>query len=214
MRSRSRVFTVVTTAVAPLLLVTACAGDGTADGSGNNLTPITGSSYVTIAPATTTTTTTVAPGGAGDGPEPGSISEQEQIYVVQPNDGPAKIANLYGITMEQLFAYNAYPEGDQHVFLVGEEVRIPPGSQVPGAAAATTVPPASGGEGDDGTVEPTETTVAGECPTTYVIQSGDTSRIRVAERFGITFEQMDAANANTPGYANFVVGTPITIPCP
>ena len=216
MRSKSRVLTVAAVAVLPLLLVTACGGDGTDAGSSNNLTPITGSSYVTIEPATTTTTTTLAPGETPDGPEPGSVSPQEQIYVVQPNDGPAKIANLYGITMEQLFAYNAWPEGDQHVFLVGEEVRIPPNSQVPGAAAPTTVPPA-GGE----TAEPTddettdgETATDGECPTTYVIQSGDTTRIGVADKFGITYEQMDAANVNTPGYQNFIVGTPITIPCP
>jgi LysM repeat protein len=213
MRSIARVLSVAASATVPLLLVSACSGDGTADGSGTNLTPITGSSYVTILPVTTTTTTTVAP-GAGGGPEPGTVSEQEQIYVVQANDGPAKIANLYGITMEQLFNYNEYPEGDQHVFLVGEEVRIPPGAQVPatgGTPAATTVPP-TGGETE--TTAPPGTTGEGECPTTYVIQSGDTSRIRVAERFGITFEQMDAANANTPGYQNFVVGTPITIPCP
>jgi LysM repeat protein len=211
MRSKSRVLIVAATAAVPLLLVTACGGGGTTAGSGNNLTPITGSSYVTIEPATTTTTTTLPAGETPEGPEPGSISQQEQIYVVQPNDGPAKIASLFGITMEQLFNYNQFPNGENHVFLVGEEVRIPPGSNVPGAAAATTVPPTGGGTE---TADPGEVTGDGDCPTTYVIQSTDTSRIRVADRFGITFEQMDAANVNTPGYQNFIVGTPITIPCP
>src|SRR5690606_27119442 len=69
MRSKSRVLTVAAVAVVPLLLVTACGGDGTDAGSTNNLTPITGSSYVTIEPATTTTTTTLAPGETPDGAE-------------------------------------------------------------------------------------------------------------------------------------------------
>lgn len=210
MRSKSRVLTAAVAAAVPLLLVTACGESGSTAGTGNNLTPITGSSYVTIEPATTTTTTTLPPGVEGEGPEPGSISEQEQIYVVQPNDGPAKIANLHGITMEQLFAYNQFPNGENHVFLVGEEVRIPPGSKVPGATAVTPAPPPAGG----GTPDPGQASGDGDCPTTYVIQSGDTTRIKVAERFGITYQQMDAANVNTPGYQNFIVGSPITIPCP
>lgn len=222
MRATSRVLTVAATALVPLLLVSACGGDGTADGSGTNLTPITGSSYVTIEPATTTTTTTLAPGQTGDGAEPGTVSAQEQTYTVQSGDSVSKIASLHGITSDVLAAYNDWPEGIQHAIFPGDVVRIPPNSQVPGSGGGT------GGEATGDTTgettgetpaDTTETTTGetagdGECPTTYVIQSGDTSRIRVAERFGITFEQMDAANANTPGYDNFVVGTPITIPCP
>lgn len=208
MRSSSRVVSVAVSALVPLLLVTACGGDGTTSGSGNNLTPITGSSYVTIEPATTTTTTTLPPVDP-DTLQPGQVSPQEQTYTVQAGDSVSKIASLYGLAGDVLASYNSWPEGIQHPIFAGDVVLIPPNSKVPdlgggstptdGAAAPTTTAPPAGD---------------GECPTTYVIQEGDTSRIAVAEKFDITYEQMDAANVNTPGYQNFIVGTPITIPCP
>lgn len=211
MRPKSRVLTVIATAAVPLLLVTACGGDGAAEGSSDNLTPITGSSYVTIEPATTTTTTTLPPVDPSQ-LEPGQTSPQEQSYTVQSGDSVSKIASLYGITADILAAYNAWPEGIQHAIFPGDVVRIPPDSIVPATGGATTGGATTGGAttGDTTTVPAGD----GECPTTYVIQAGDTSRIKVAESFGITYEQMDAANANTPGYQNFIVGTPITIPCP
>ena len=215
MRSKSRVLTVAVVAVVPLLLVTACGGDGTDAGTSNNLTPIQGSSYVTIEPATTTTTTSLAPGDA-TGTEAGSISSSEQTYTVQSGDSVFKIASLHGITAEVLANYNSWPDGIQHSIFPGDVVRIPPDSQVPAtggqtAGAATDGETTTDAAGDTAADEPA---TDGECPTTYVIQSGDTTRIGVAEKFGITFEQMDAANVNTPGYQNFIVGTPITIPCP
>lgn len=216
MRSKFRVVTVVATAVVPLLLVTACAGDETADGSGSNLTPITGSSYVTMEPATTTTTTTLPPVDP-DTLQPGQTSPQEQTYTVRSGDSVSKIASLYGISGEVLANYNSWPEGIQHPIFPGDLVEIPPDSQVPDLGGATTGDATGDTTGDatgDTTGEPGETTTDGECPTTYVIQSGDTTRIGVADRFGITYQQMDAANVNTPGYQNFIVGTPITIPCP
>lgn len=215
MRSKSRVLTVAAVAVVPLLLVTACGGDGTDAGTSNNLTPIQGSSYVTIEPATTTTTTTVAPGDA-TGPEPGSVSASEQTYTVQSGDSVFKIASLFGITADVLASYNSWPEGIQHSIFPGDVVRIPPNSQVPALGGQTAEGATDGSTDEEATAGTTgdATATDGECPTTYVIQAGDTSRIKVAEKFDITFEQMDAANVNTPGYANFVVGTPITIPCP
>ena len=217
MRSKSRILTVTLGAVVPLLLVTACGGgdDGDAAGAGTNLTPITGSSYVTIEPATTTTTTTLPPGQSA---EPGQISQQEQTYTVKSGDSVSKIASLYGLAGDVLANYNSWPEGIQHPIFPGDVVRIPPGATVPAAGGSTgeaTTDGATTGETPvETTADPGETATDGECPTTYVIQSGDTTRIAVAEKFGITYEQMDAANTNTPGYANFVVGTPITIPCP
>lgn len=178
------------------LLSGACAGPNSSD-SIRNLTPIQGSSYVTIPPATsTTTTTTLVPPSTV--PVEVVDTSGEQIYIVQPNDGPAKIAELYGITMDELFRYNAYPEGSSHVFMPGEQVRIPPNAKVVDASAVNA-------DGQSG---------SGACPTTYVITAEDTSRIAVAERFGLTYQQMDNANTGTPGYQNFIVGTPITIPCP
>jgi hypothetical protein len=199
----------------PLLLVTACGGDDTADGSSNNLTPITGSSYVTIEPATTTTTTTLPPVDPAS-LQAGQTSPQEQTYTVQSGDSVSRIASMHGIAGEVLANYNSWPEGIQHPIFPGDVVRIPPNSLVPATGGAATGGAATGGAttGDTTGETATDTATDGECPTTYVIQAGDTSRIKVAESFGITYEQMDAANANTPGYQNFIVGTPITIPCP
>jgi len=46
---------------------------------------------------------------------------------------------------------------------------------------------------------------------TYTVQSGDSPK-RVAAMFGVTLQEMGAANLNTPGYRNFVVGIIINIP--
>lgn len=192
--SKARTVRVGVAAIAVSFAGVACAGAPSTD-SIQNLTPIQGSSYVTIPPATTTTTTTTIPVPTTE-PTPGAVTGSEQVYVVQPNDGPAKIAETFGITIDELITYNAYPEGIDHVFFPGDQVLIPPNAVVPDPSAVT-----SGGS-------------TGDCPTTYVITIDDTSRIAVAEKFGITFEKMDAANSATPGYDNFVVGTSITIPCP
>lgn len=211
---KSRLLAAAASAVVPLLLVTACGGDGTDAGSTDNLTPIQGSSYVTIEPATTTTTTTLPPVDPSE-LQPGDTSPQEQAYTVRAGDSVSRIASLYGISADVLASYNSWPEGIQHPIFPGDVVRIPPESKVPALDGGTDG--ATDGETTgDTTGETTAGTTAtdGECPTTYVIQSGDTTRIKVAEKFGITYQQMDAANANTPGYQNFIVGTPITIPCP
>ena len=51
------------------------------------------------------------------------------------------------------------------------------------------------------------------CPGTYTIQEDDTSRVGVADKFDLTFEALDAANVDTPGYEAFFVGLKIVIPC-
>lgn len=58
------------------------------------------------------------------------------------------------------------------------------------------------------------TTIPGQVngPQTYVIQQGDTSRVKVANRFGVTVDALDAANAGTPGYSSFFPGLEIIIP--
>lgn len=51
------------------------------------------------------------------------------------------------------------------------------------------------------------------CPTTYVLEGG-TTRVEVAARFGLSYQELDAANRDTPGYPQFVAGTEIVVPCP
>ncbi len=208
MRFSPRRVAAVTFGVVPVLLVAGC-GSSDGDDARATITPIQGSSYVTIAQATTTTTTSTVPGATL--PE-GAISPTEQTYQVVAGDSLSKIAGLYDLeSIDVLCNYNGWTDCPDHLLLPGDQILIPPNAPVPSAGGEA----AAGGETtDDGTTDETATGEDGECPTTYVIAAGDTSRIRVADRFGITYQEMDAANANTPGYANFVVGTAITIPCP
>ena len=201
--------------VGPLLLAAGCGGSP-ASGSRVTIANIQPTSFVEIPPATTTTTTTIPTADGG-----GGVSPNEQTYTVKSGDSISKIAGLYGITMEQLVNYNSWTEGTSHDLFAGDVVKIPPQASIPGGDSGN-----SGNSGDTGDTgdsgDGTETGSADEpasgdgCPTTYVIKSGDTSRINVAKQFGITFQEMDAANveAGTPGYSSFVVGTEIIIPCP
>jgi LysM repeat protein len=63
---------------------------------------------------------------------------------------------------------------------------------------ATTVPPKSGD------------TIPGE--QTYKIQAGDTSRIAVAKKCGVTVDALDSANAATANYSAFYAGLEIKVP--
>lgn len=159
--------------------------------------PPTPTSYVVVEPPTTTVPVTEPPPRTDATGQVVTTTTLPTEYEVRANDSVFKIADRFGLTPEELADLNGWSDGIAHTILPGDTIRIAP---------ETTAPPSSGSV-------PTSTST-GECPTTYTIQRGDTTRIAVAEQFGITFEEMDAANANTPGYDNFVVGTPITIPCP
>ena len=195
--------------VGPLLMAAGCGGD-TGTAAEGTLAQIQPTSFVEVAPATTTTTT-VAPTDTTPGRAPG-----EQAYTIRSGDSISKIAALHDITMDQLVAYNSWPNGLSHNLFAGDVVKIPPGASVPGAVTATADATDTGSSsGDSGdTTDEAASTGDGDCPTTYTIKSGDNTRIGVAAQFDITYEQMDAANAGTPGYSSFVVGTEITIPCP
>lgn len=176
--------------------VLAAGCSGTADETGASSVPAPSSTaYVVIDPPTTTVPPTEPPPPTDATGAIVTTTTLPTEYEVQANDSVFRIADRFGLTPEQLAEINGWEDGIGHTILPGDTIRIAP---------ETTTPPSSGSV-------PAST---GECPTTYTIQPGDTTRIGVAERFGITFEEMDAANENTPGYDSFVVGTPITIPCP
>lgn len=191
-------------AIGIVLLMIGCGGD--VEQAGVSLAPPpSATAYVVVDPPTTTTTVpptqppvAATSPGAGGVPPPANPTE----YVVRENDSVFAIASRFGLTPEELAAINGWPDGIGQTILPGDTIRI---------AAPTASDPSTDPSADPAT-DPAPS--GGECPTTYTIQAGDTTRIAVADRFGITFEEMDAANANTPGYSSFVVGTPITIPCP
>jgi LysM repeat protein len=187
MHLRSRAVVLAALGVGPVLLVSAC-GSSTPEG------------------ATTTTTTTLA----GTGSEGGGIAPNEQIYVIQAGDSISRIASIHGITSDQLISYNEWADGLAHFLGIGDQVRIPPGSKIPGATSASTDETTTGGDtGDTGdTGGATETTPGAGC--THTIAAGEFPN-RVANQYDITVEQLIAAN---PGGVmdTFLIGATLQIP--
>jgi LysM repeat protein len=177
------------------ITVVASCGSPVDESASSSVPPPTPTSYVVVDPPTTTVPATEPPPQTDASGDVVTTTTIPTEYEVRANDSVFKIADRFGLTPEELAEINGWSDGIAHTILPGDTIQIAP---------PTTAPPASG----------SVPVGSGECPTTYTIQRGDTTRVAVAERFGITFEEMDAANANTPGYDNFVVGTPITIPCP
>lgn len=182
---------------APVVLVLAVlngCGDPAGDAGASTSPPASATSYVVVDPPTTTAPPTTVPPSTDAGGNIITTTTLPTEYEVQANDSVFKIADRFGLEPEELAELNGWSDGIRHTILPGDVIRI--------AAPPTTAP-------TTGSVP-----APGECPTTYTIQQGDTTRVGVAERFGITYQEMDAANANTPGYDSFVVGTEIVIPCP
>jgi LysM repeat protein len=217
MRSMLRPFGVIAFGLSPAILITAC---GTTDDPTANtpLVAIQPSSYVVKEPATTTTT--IAPVT----PAEGGISPVEQLYTVVAGDALFSIASKFGITVDELVAYNEWPEGIAHRIDPGNEIRIPPDSKIPGTADEADETDSTDGtdaetDSTEGDTESTEAppTNTGGCDTgesgEYTIEAGDTTRLKVAEKFDVTVEALDAANANTAGYSSFYPGLKIVIPC-
>ena len=135
----------------------------------------------------------------------------------------ASIANKFGITIDVLVAYNEWPEGISHPIYPNDEIRIPPDSKIPSAADETATDDTddtddtSDTESTEADTESTDTPPSGsgaDCETgEYTIEEGDTTRLKVAEKFDVTVEALDAANAGTAGYSGFYPGLKIVIPC-
>jgi LysM repeat protein len=216
MRALLRPVGVIALGLSPAILISAC-GDGDDETSNTPVVAIQETSYVVKEPATTTTT--LPPDLSADG----AISPVEQLYTIEAGDAVSSIANKFGITMEELANYNEWPEGISHPIYPGEEIRIPPNSKIPSAAEADEDEPddtADTSDETDSTEADTESTDAppsgsgDDCePGSYTITADDTTRLKVAEKFDVTVEALDAANANTSGYSGFYPGLQIVIPC-
>jgi len=138
------------------------------------------------------TTTTEAPDEID--PATGNI-----VYEVGNNDYLLKIAERFGTTPEAIAEANGW-SSIQHSIFPGDRI------QVPAAPDASEPPTGTDGEQSGGDC------ADGSAPDTYTIKRGDIPA-RVAAQFDVTVDDLAAANADTPGYRNFVVGTEIVIPC-
>lgn len=184
-------------------LLSAC-GDSTASGSSSTAVNLNSTSFATLAPtASTVPQTSLAP-------IEGQVSVVAQDYTIAAGDVPVNVAKRFGVTLDALNLANVNTPNFAK-FYVGTIIKIPEGALVP--APTTTV--AAGTETT--TVNAATTTTAAAdangCTTgSYVIADGDLPG-RVATKFNLTVAQLDAANASTKGYKNFIVGVTIVIPC-
>jgi LysM repeat protein len=154
--------------------------------------------FVTRPPATTSPPTSE--------PEAGSVVTTEQEYIVQAGDYPYKIVEQFGVTLDDLVAYNEWGSANEFPG-PGTPIKIPPGGRAPGAAAAPD-------ETETANAQPAVTIPdAGDnCPEgEYTIAEGDFEG-KVAGNFDVTVEALRAANGATPGYSSFYPGLVIVIP--
>ena len=145
---------------------------------------------------------------AGD---PDAIVEGTQEYTVQSGDAPYVLVTRFGVTLEDLLGVNEWTDPSQFPF-PGTVILIPPGGK---SVTAVTATPDSGTD----TATDTEATPAETIPDagdncsqgTYTLVDGDYPG-KVASKFDVTVDALNAANVNTSGYSAFYVGLEIAIP--
>lgn len=216
MQQTRRVLAVAGPALVAGLVLAACGSSDSGAPSVSTIELSEGStSYQTLPPATTTT----VPGAEG-------FASPSQEYVVQPGDYPIKVADDFGVPLEDLVNFNGWASDAEFPF-PGETILIPPGGRTAtsdsastesaGAATdgATTDDPGAdseAGEEGDGAGESIEPPSGDACqPGSYTIAENDIP-IRVAEKFDVTVDELNAANSGTSGYSAFYVGLEIVIP--
>ena len=184
-------------------LLSAC-GDGSASGSSTTAVNLNSTSFATLAPTLSTVPPTTAV------PTEGQVSPVAQEYTIVAGDVPVNVAKRFGVTLDALNLANANTP-NYAAFYVGLVIKIPEGALVQ-APTTTTLP----GTAVTTANAATTTTLAPDsngCTTgTHEIVAGDLPGT-VAKKYDVTVAQLDAANASTKGYQNFIVGITIVIPC-
>ena len=150
-----------------MILLAVC-GSSSDDGATESTIDLSeGSTAFVVRPPETTLApdTTVAPGG---------VSTAAQDYTVQSGDYPLKVAQQFGVTVDELVAFNEWGSVNEFPF-PGTVIKIPPGGTVAAATPETTVGPAAATGGEAAAAE---TTVAAST----IPDAGDTWRPRRARR--------------------------------
>lgn len=187
---------------AAALLFSAC-GDGTT-ATTSSVVNLESTNYHTLPPTPSTLPPTTLPGGSVPA---GQVTTDITQYTVQSGDVPFTVANKFSVPLDALNLANADTAGYSS-FYVGLKIVIPAGATIPDPASSTTttVP------GSVTNTTAAQTTLPGNCAQgSYTIVEGDLPGT-VAKKFDVTLEQLNAANVNTDGYKNFIVGVKIIIP--
>lgn len=182
-------------------LLGACGDNSTATTS--SVLNLESTNWATLPPTPSTIPVTTLPGPA----QPGQPTTEPTQYTIQAGDVPFTVANKYGITLDALNLANVDTSG-YSAFYVGLKIVIPAGAVTP---QSTLVPDPA----QPVTPAQTTTTLAGLASNCiagkYTIEDGDLPST-VAAKFDVSIEQLNAANADTKGYKNFIVGVEIIIP--
>jgi LysM repeat protein len=150
---------------------------------------------------------------AGD---PDAVVEGTQDYEVQSGDAWYVLVTRFGVSLDDLLAVNEWTDPNTFPF-PGTVILLPPGAKsVAAVASGSAGTSTDSGDTSDGTSEdtPTETIPdAGDncAPGSYTIVEGDYIG-KVAGKFDVTVDALNAANVNTSGYSSFYVGLEIVIP--
>ena len=201
-RTTHRLAAVAGPAVVAALLLGACGGDDSSSATRATVTLAAGETdYQTIAPATTTTT---VPG------EPTAGAEQE--YTVQAGDYGIKVANQFGVSLEDLQNINGWSDASKEFPGPGTVIKIPAGAtpaatEADAPAAGGEVDPATGGEAGEAIPDPGGNCEAGS----HTVVAGDIP-LKLVEQYDVTLEALNEANANNPAYGRFIPGDKIVIP--
>ncbi len=205
-RAGRRLAVVAGPVVAGMVLLAACGG-GSDDGATQSTIDLSEGStaFVVRAPETTVAPeATVVDGG---------VSTGAQEYTIQSGDYPLKVANQFGVSVDELVAFNEWGSVNEFPY-PGTVIQIPPGATLASATPETTI--GTGGETASGTESTTPAStipdVGDNCGAgTYTIVDGDYEG-KVASNFDVTVDALRAANANTSGYNAFYPGLEIVIP--
>ncbi|MET0911467.1 MAG: LysM peptidoglycan-binding domain-containing protein [Ilumatobacteraceae bacterium] len=210
LRSRRRVVRVGALA-GPLaigaLLLGACGGSSDDGASQSTIALSQESTAFVVRPPVTT----LAP--ADTVLEEGAVSTAAQEYTIQSGDYPLKVANQFGVSVDELVAFNEWGSVDEFPF-PGTVIQIPPGATIAGATTTTIAAATTGGGAAATTTAPAVTIPdAGDnCGEgEYTIVDGDYEG-KVAANFDVTVDALRAANASTSGYSAFYPGLTIVIP--
>ncbi len=203
LRTTHRLAAVAGPALVAALVLGACGGDDSEAASRATVTLAAGETdYQTIAPATTSTTVPgVEPVGA------------EQDYVVQAGDYGIKVANQFGVSLEDLQNVNGWSDASKEFPGPGAVIKIPAGGTSPATATEVdatvgdaAAPVTDGGAGE-AIPDPGSNCEAGS----HTVVAGDIP-LKLVELYDVTLEALQAANADNPAYGRFIPGEKIIIP--
>lgn len=200
-RTTHRLAAVAGPVVVAALVLGACGGDDSSAATRATVTLAAGETdYQTIAPATTTTTV------AGEVP-----AGAEQEYTVQAGDYGIKVANQFGVSLEDLQNVNGWSDASKEFPGPGTVIKIPAGGTIaatePAAAGGEEVATVTGGEAGEAIPDPGSNCEAGS----HTVVAGDIP-LKLVEQYDVTLEALQAANANNPAFGRFIPGEKIIIP--